>query len=350
MSINLITGKPGAGKSYLAIQLLIDTYYNRLGAGLYEYKNDDVLVATNIDGLKLPSFHIDQHLRHTGITFEQFFTAEYQEEFTKKEGKKIVYVLDECQRQIGPRFKNESTIYYFDFHRHFDHEIWLISQDRSKICKQIAILSELEYRAVSRSLSIAGELKYNILQSGEHVEKKVIRPKKEIFNLYKSAVSHNQKHKKSKLYIYIIIGILMFVGCGAWFFNRMGPTTKDGPIQSEVSFTPTLIGQVQAAPAPPVNLSNYAWCMVSHVLVPNKKELFIYDYLTSQFLLQSDYPFPIKIRGNIVYAYLPSEVIQTEHGRDVASAGPQAGPRANVGGSGTDIISNAARRYQGLYK
>ena len=348
MSINLITGKPGAGKTYLSINLLIEQYYNRVGAGLYEYKSDDIEVVSNIDGLRLPHISIDAYCREHGLTFNQFYSKDYQEEFTEKIGKKVIHVIDECQRWLGPRFKDELVIFYFDYHRHFDHEIWLISQDRTKICKQISILHEFEYRAVPKSLSIAGELKYNILQAGEHSEKKFLRPNKEIFGLYKSAVSHTQKVKKSKVFVYVGVAAVAALFAGYSFFKNV---TSRGPNQ-------TVYGEVQASPLrevaeikPPANLDldRYAWCQVAHVATEKTRRLYIHDHLTNQFIKSTDYPFPFKIRGNIVFAYLPTKVIQARQAPDGSRAGSQAGPLGRVGGAGTEVVTETARAYQKIF-
>lgn len=354
MSINMITGKPGSGKSYLAVQLMIEQYYNRLGEGLYEMRDPNILICTNIDGLKLPSLHLDKYFREKKITFDQFFTAAYQEKFTSEQGKKIVYFLDECQRQIGPYFKNQEVIYYFDTHRHYDHEIWLISQDRSKICKQVGLLSEFEYRAVSKTLSLTGEMKYNVLQNGEHAAKKVIRPKKELFKLYTSAVAHNQKVKKSRAIFYIPVFVVLFLFAGYIFYGKLfsyqdrQPNTVSAtqilPVNHSRVSTPSMSSES------PIDRDRYVWIEVSHIARPKTNGLYIYDYLTSQFIISKDYPFPFKLRGKIIFAYLPERVINAERQRSSDRAGSQASGRDLVGGQNDEIVTPAARYFQGLPK
>ena len=351
VAINTITGKPGSGKTYLAICLLIEQYYKKNGNGAYDYRSPNVEVVTNIDGFQLPHINISDYCREHNITFNDFYTADFQENFTKETGKKIVHVIDECQRQIGPRFKDENVIYYFDYHRHFDHEIWLISQDRTKICKQISVLSEFEFRAIPRSLSFAGELKYNVLQSGEHVEKKFLKPSKEIYGLYKSAISHNQKTKKSKLFLYVIIALVL----GIFFFflsvKRLIPDDSEPlqtyPVENQSRTLPQ-VDDIQ--PVSNLDPDRYAWVEVAYIATERSKRLFLYDHLTRQFMISSDYPFPYKLRGARIYAYIPARIIQARQAQSDARATPRAGELASIGGADSPVVTPTARAFQHSFR
>jgi len=354
MSINLITGKPGAGKSYLAVTLLIEKYYKKRDE-LWVPKDDSILVCSNIDGLQLPHLNIPEYLTKNKLTYNKFFDVEFQKTFTAEQGKKLVYVLDECQVQFGPYFKKESVIFYFDYHRHLDHEIWLISQDKAKICKQISVLSEFEYRAVAKSLSIAGEMKYNVLQSGEQIAKRVIKPKKEVYELYKSAIGHNQHIKKNRIFIYLIFGAI-FIACFMAFFifylipNSFGNDQKS--IGNPIKENPAIKQNLTPISSfkPPIAIEPYVWVKVDHLIVVKKKILYIFDYLTRQFIVSHDYPFAYKLRGKQVFAYLPAKLINAKaHDAPATVAGPQAGAGESVGGRSPGILSGAARAYQGIF-
>jgi len=217
--ITLITGVPGSGKTYLAVKTLVDKYYVDR-KGLYRLKDKDVTIFTNINGFKLE--HKDLNEIFKTVPFEQFFTKEYQDKIHLKYPK-IVYVLDECQQYIPPRFSNNQVILYFDTHRHYSDNVYLITQDEKKITRTIATLAELEYRAVRSTFSLFGEFKYNIKSGGEIFQREVARKNKRIFNLYTSFQGDGQTVPKSRLGLYIICAIIAFVGFSYYFFYRLKP-------------------------------------------------------------------------------------------------------------------------------
>lgn len=221
--IKIITGVPGAGKTYLAVKLLVDQYFT-YNKELQDYvkkpKYKDYTIITNIDEFLLHDFDLNDLFVKSKMTFKEFFTVPYQEKITKKYGK-IIYVIDECQSHIGKFFRDTQTIYYFDYHRHLDHEIYLISQHSKKICSDIVFLTEFEYRAVKQTLSLVGELKYNIISGGEIFQRKAVKRDKKIFNLYKSAISNEQSKTKNPLMKTIIILICLSLICIYMLKKRM---------------------------------------------------------------------------------------------------------------------------------
>ncbi|MCP4763468.1 MAG: DUF2075 domain-containing protein, partial [archaeon] len=188
MAIKLITGVPGAGKTYLALKLLTEQYYE-WSKELQEYIRKDEFknytIITNIDELCLDTLDLTDVINQCNTNFETFFTKDFQEKVTKKHGS-ILYIIDEAQRHIGYYFRNKETLFYFDYHRHFDHEVWLITQHRYKINRNISTLAEMEYRAVKRSLAVFGEFKYNLMSDGEIFDRKIFKSDKKIFDIYKS--------------------------------------------------------------------------------------------------------------------------------------------------------------------
>ena len=223
--INLITGTPGAGKTYLAVKLLTEKYFFWHKKDHAFYRQDKAkkyTIFTNIDELILPHKSLIEIFEDHKISFDEFFTVPYQEKLHKKYPH-IIYVIDEAQQYIGSSFRNKDVIYYFDYHRHFGDSIWLISQDYQKICKNINVLVELEYRAVKSTFSILGEFRYNIKSNGQIFKRKTERKDKRIFQLYKSFQGDEQE-KHSNPLKFIIIGLLLaFFIVGYFFFKMITP-------------------------------------------------------------------------------------------------------------------------------
>lgn len=231
--INLITGTPGAGKTYLAVKLLTEKYFfwHKKDHAFYrQEKAKKYTIFTNIDELTLPHKSLIEIFEEHKISFDEFFTVPYQEKLHKKYPH-IIYVIDEAQQYIGSSFRNKDVIYYFDYHRHFGDSIWLISQDYQKICKNINVLVELEYRAVKSTFSVLGEFRYNIKSNGQIFKRKTERKDKRIFQLYKSFQGDEQE-KHSNPLKFIIIGLLLaFLVVGYCFFKMITPDPEKESFQ-----------------------------------------------------------------------------------------------------------------------
>jgi zona occludens toxin len=208
--ISLVTGTPGAGKTYLAVNLIIDRYYEKIG-GMWELKKayKDYTVFTNIDGLKLPHKSLDEIFEKT--SFESFFDNDYQKSFREKYPK-CIYILDECQRYLPYNYKNSKVIYYFDYHRHYSDEIILITQDIRKITPSVSTLVEFEYRAIKPTFQIPGFFTYFLKSGGEIFARKTVRKKKDIFELYNSFQAPDGAHNvgKAKI-IYIVLFLILCI-------------------------------------------------------------------------------------------------------------------------------------------
>jgi zona occludens toxin (predicted ATPase) len=218
MAINLITGVPGAGKSYLAVNMIIQKYCNN-DNGIYHVKPEYTII-TNIDGLKIDCLFIDQILDQTGLTVDQFFTVDYQKQVTKKY-KNIVYLLDECQTYFRTGYKNNDVFFFFEYHRHLGITLFLVTQSKYLLPKQITVHCETETRAVRRTLSFFGEFKYNILSEGEIIDRKLCKPKKQIFDLYKSQESMEVEKPKNPMKKYGILLFLFIAISGYFAYDRV---------------------------------------------------------------------------------------------------------------------------------
>lgn len=194
--IQLYTGVPGSGKSYKLVHDL---------SRLLE-KEPELTVMANINGLKLEHIDFDNFIQERfpepslSMTerLERFFTYEYQQALNDEFGGPVMYVLDECQMYFPKGTKLPKTEAYLQRHRHLGHYIYLATQASSYISRTIVALVELEYRSAPRSASLLGELRYHQKTPLSNVIISTIthRPKKKIFDLYKSF--ENEEIRKPK--------------------------------------------------------------------------------------------------------------------------------------------------------
>jgi len=208
--IAIIQGKPGAGKTLLAVKLIEEKYYEKIEDGVYAYK-PDVEVVSDIDGLILPHTQLKEVLEKMDMEPKDFFNQEIQEKIKEKKGeKKIVYVLDEAQMTFQSRFYEQEVFSYFQYHRHYGHEIWLITQDQMMMPRNIVKLAEYSYQLVNRSLSMIGEFRYMVLMNGQIADRKSFRGKK-YYKLYRSAGVEAGNLKPKNPFKKYIIGVLILI-------------------------------------------------------------------------------------------------------------------------------------------
>lgn len=284
MAIRLITGGLGSGKTYLAVHHIVETYYEADKAnGGYRKKEKfkDVALISNIDELALPGvLDLDQVLKKSGMPINKFFTVDYQKKVSEKY-KQVVYLVDECQRYFGRKFYDQDVFFYFEYSRHLGHDIWLISQDRYRLAKEIASLAELEIRAVKRSLSIGGELKYNTLMDGEIVARKGLMPKKDIYGLYKSMMAEEIEKKNNPIIKYIAVPVVLLIisaSCFYWvFWGKISEAKQKVNDEKEVGQAEAKRGSFGG---------DYEWKAASVVVVG--KKVFYYDREVGRLVLIDD--------------------------------------------------------------
>lgn len=188
MAIRIITGVPGAGKTYYAVDHLIKNYCVPFG-DTYNLKKDFKII-TNIDGLLLDSVDLKQAIEKAG-SMEEFFSSDVQQKATEKYQKlkqKLVYVIDEAQQFFHRRFYDRGVFSFFENHRHYGLDIYLITQNSNLLAKDLLALSEYEIRAIPRTLAIGG---FNYLRKSNKdiIGRVLLRKKRSVFNLYKSMQS-----------------------------------------------------------------------------------------------------------------------------------------------------------------
>ncbi len=203
MSIKIITGVPGSGKSFYAVKEVITKHFE-WSDKINEWVNlTDVTIISNIVGLKLPHIRFDPYLKENNIDYKKFFTSNYFKKILIPKYKKVVILLDEAQKLFPYSFRDIkgaendpeelSNFYFFEFHRHLSTDIYLIGQLWTRFSPNIVNLSEYQIDAQRRTLSILGEFKYFFSNGFEVYFTKTIKPDKKIFALYKSTETEENK-------------------------------------------------------------------------------------------------------------------------------------------------------------
>lgn len=239
MAIRIIEGVPGSGKTLYAVHHLLKTYYDCDQDGFYKQKkftNEDgeeqkLRLITNIDGLKVAHDHLDD-LVHIAGGYRIFFSNKYQESiFDKKE--RVVFLIDEAQKIFRKKLTGDwdDVFYYFEYHRHYGHDIYLLTQNAKKVNTEISELREYLIHSKPRVRSLTGEFSYQMISDGDILKRETIKPLPKLFNMYKSRRQAESEKIKNPM---IVKTLLMFVlamsiiGGGAYYVRaQFHPKTTD---------------------------------------------------------------------------------------------------------------------------
>lgn len=252
MSIDILTGVPGAGKSYYAVHHIHQLCQS----------DGKFLVLHNIEGLTCQDHRViavdwkteDFHAQLMADRLRQLRT-----EYGLASEDLIHLFIDEAQRFFPPELKDQQILYFFDYHRHFGVTVTLITQHEKKLTYKITTLAESEIRAVSQKINPLGSFVYKLSAGGEHYSTKRLPKEKQIFALYKSFQAGTGKTKKSNLRI-IVVGVVV-AAVLAWvvffkvFAQSFAPSAKQSKAAVEVATLPDKsLSASRSTPPPPPNL------------------------------------------------------------------------------------------------
>lgn len=203
--ITLLTGIPGSGKSYMAVD-----HVSKM--------KDQSKVLHNIEGFKL-GISLDQFSIDNKISKIDVFRKSWHEKNDMLHG--WVIIIDEAAELFPKSLRDTDIIGFFDYHRHYGIDIFLITQDQKKVSPDITCLAETHYRAASgASNPLPWYLIYQQMVGGEAVSRKLLRKRKEVFALYKSTNNHSSKTINiGKIYITValIAAIVGMYALKSWF-------------------------------------------------------------------------------------------------------------------------------------
>ena len=258
--LTLLTGTPGSGKTLLAIDIIIKinskeakefaqikTIYNNIAGFKFEkYLNSE------IENKKL---NFDELYIHLSLLYSLFLKNQnkddldniLQEYCEKNNILNSYFIIDEAHNY----FDNQDKIknWWFTYHRHLNHEILLITQNKSLINNQYRNIPELFIKAQPRSKAISKNVlryfnytEYRMTQKYSTTEIKV---NKTYFDLYTSGNISNQKLVGKKIIYAFIIFIFTFILVFIYFIYKnwfdtpehTTPPPKKEAIKQEIKTT-----------------------------------------------------------------------------------------------------------------
>lgn len=324
MALRIITGIPGAGKSYFMVNHIAMNYCTKFGDSynLRETAEDDdkpgFKLVTNVEGLKLHTDDLEEVLEKAG-GMDNFFLHDVQKEISEKYRKKnirIVYIIDEAQQYFPRKYYNEAVFFFFQKHRHFGIDIYLLTQDNSFIPKDIMRLAECEIRAVPRSCAVGG-FTYAKKVQGQKQNTIFIRRKKSIFALYKSMSQEETEKIKNPLIKYLLILPVLICFSIYTFVQQFSP--KEAKASAPVASVPVASASVvpgtihQASKKGNRPYIDFKWVPVNYVLVDD--DLQIVNPITNELDKQTDFPFELKVSGRELFVKISSDYFGFLEGR-----------------------------------
>lgn len=244
MAIFLITGKPGAGKTYFQVKHLLDDYY-KYDSNKDEYvKKFNFVLISNIPNLSLDHVSLDEAMvtkcramaklealklgsddedvineLYDGFWAERvrhFFNYNHQKRLSEK-ADNIIYAISESQKifgsSLGKQKWKDEVFNMFQEHRHLGLSFYMDTQSRKLIHSDLYALVEKETNARPRTMSILGEFKYHEFVDGQKITSmpKAVKPDKKVFECYRGFIKEEvEKPKKAmtKLLVILIGGFL----------------------------------------------------------------------------------------------------------------------------------------------
>ncbi len=216
--ITLIEGNVGSGKTYFAVREVLGKYYTFSENELKWLPREGVEFSlySNVDGFLVAKDLNEVIAKAGGVS--SFFTVEYQAKFSRLN--KHIYVIDEVQQPdfFHRKFYDPKVFYFFQYHRHFGIDIYMITQDISSLARELQCLPEYHIVAVRRSYSFAKEFRYHYMVGNDIFRRKTYRTDLKVFSAFRSSTvdSSHQVESYSKKY-FIYIGFFVFVVFGGFY-------------------------------------------------------------------------------------------------------------------------------------
>ena len=217
MAIFVVDGKIGAGKTYYAVYYLLKKYY------LYDeimneyFPRSDFILVSNIDSLKLEHIALDFEIERLGL--EAVFCEDYIKTLRGNRKCPVVFLIDEAQ---GPnlfhrKYYNEKVFFFFQYSRHYGCDIFLLTQDKDSLSRELKTLPEHTIHAVSRTLTSGFNFHYKFIVDDEVIKNLVVKIDKKVFKVYHS-FNFDENEKPRPVFIRYIVFMGVAFACAALIF------------------------------------------------------------------------------------------------------------------------------------
>ena len=236
--VTFITGYPGSGKSYFAI----DKIYNIMSKNHALSKSIEVIY-TNINGIKLDSFpkngielkklNIEdfyKYLQESHMLYDLHKNSDNVDEHLIKHTKQkgfynALIVFDECHDFLSNQDKVK--VYWLTYHRHLHHEIDLLTQNKALVNSKYRAIPEIFIEAQPRSKKLLSKtLSYKhyasfAMRKSDLFNKSSIKTRNEVFELYQSGNTSKQKSIILRFILIALLGLLFAILIFFYVFSSL---------------------------------------------------------------------------------------------------------------------------------
>jgi hypothetical protein len=148
--ITVVYGVPGSGKTYYAVHWIKRRCLE--SSDVFFRVRSDVLLITNL-ALRLDSNENYIYLEDFH-DFAKYMDVDFwKANFHLLQGRKVVFVVDECQRFFYFYGSDVKVLYFLQYHRHLGMDILLITQTPKSLPAKVFELSEFLIEAVPKSVN-----------------------------------------------------------------------------------------------------------------------------------------------------------------------------------------------------
>jgi len=208
--ITLVSGVPGAGKSYYSVKLIRD----------YLKSEESFLILHNIEGLRV----FDPRISSFEPEVDKF-TFEYmdkhipmlREKFGLSKEDNVIFFIDEASDFFPSDMRRNDVVDFFKKHRHYGVHIYLITQNFYDVNKRIQGIVGEEIRAINPRVNPFPGFTYKCLSNKEVYKTFRVKKEKEVFNMYRS-FNGGKDHSKKDHTIRNLILLFFGVFCVALYF------------------------------------------------------------------------------------------------------------------------------------
>jgi zona occludens toxin len=192
MSVHLLLGVPGSGKSYEAVTFHIIPAIEE-GRKVVTNLPLNVEHFLNVYGQNIAN--LIKIITPTGQNPIPFKTLEdFQDDWKNEKNQACLFVIDECHRPFPLGSTDKKIDEWFAEHRHKGHDVLLITQSYGKISKAIRDIVHIVYR-VRKNVALGSSNSYiRKVQDGlrgEVVNTSIRKYDKKYFSFYKSHTQSN---------------------------------------------------------------------------------------------------------------------------------------------------------------